>query len=65
MMQNRMFHTMMERKRFFYTLEEQKVRCPRKCASSCVTWSLEKLRADNAERELLVLREKLTLLQNK
>ena len=26
---------------------------------------LEKLRADNAEKELLVLREKLTLLQNK
>lgn len=26
---------------------------------------LEKLRADNAEKELMVLREKLTLLQNK
>jgi len=27
--------------------------------------AVEELRADNAEKELLVLREKLTLLQNK
>ena len=50
-----------------YAQYVSKVRTYKKTLSlnETVEKAVEKLRADNAEKELLVLREKLTLLQNK
>ena len=50
-----------------YAQYVSKVRTYKKTLSlnETVEKAVEELRADNAEKELLVLREKLTLLQNK